>query len=223
MKKLTALILIAVMLLSLAACGSKAPSAKSLAGSWAAEWDMSDTLEKIFLENVSALGVDIDSLPADSKVDFRVPCTLDINSDGTYRLDLPQDALEKAFDQFAASLENVMRVMVEQMFTQEAEAAGMTLDELYAQLGCKNMDELIEMSTGSSLRSLIDELIAGTFKEQNFNISEEGKFTVDGLNVYLTSSSGAKTTMGYSKDSDVLVTTETINDFGEVTFRFTRK
>lgn len=230
LKKLTAMFLIAVMLLSLAACGdsnavssTSAPKSKTPVGSWTASVDLTNLFMESMQGDMDQLGLDMDSLPSDVNLDFQMVFTMDLREDGSYHLELSKDALQQTVTQFSSSFEKIMISLMESMFQQEAEAAGLTADEMLAQLGYKTVSELFEASSGSSVSELASGLINEYFDLSDIDFSEDGTYTVDGSSIILTPGSGDKTMMNYAEDSDSIATTVDADNIGTISLNFTRK
>lgn len=113
MRKILSLVMIMVLALSLAGCGSN--TAKQLYGTWAATFDLSGMIE-------DELGSDFDGFHED----FDITLMLDFNEDGTFRMYADEEALRDTFNTYIESLASFgTNVMYEQL-----EGNGYTRDEI---------------------------------------------------------------------------------------------
>lgn len=222
LKKVLAFCLAAAMLLTLAACSPKKTLADTVVGTWSADLDLSDKMTEYCVKELSGEGIPMDKLPDGTKIDFRMTCVLELKADGTYHLEIPQDALDASMARLSSSFTEVMRAVMETFFAQQAEAEGFSVDDLLAATGCSDLDELIEMAMGAPLGSLVDDLIAESFPEEMVP-AEDGTFRADGNNLILVINGGAPTTVPYDEASDTLKLDVDIDTFGTVTLTFSRK
>lgn len=114
MKKLLSLVMIMVLALSLAGCGS---TAKKLYGTWSTTIDFSGELE-------SELGSDFEGFHEE----FDIILMMDFNEDGTFKMYVDEEALTDTFNTYIESLASFGA----DMMYEELEGSGYTREEIDA-------------------------------------------------------------------------------------------
>ena len=144
MKRVITVLLAALLVLSLAACGSRVET-KKLAGTWTCTIDVTDRM------NAAAEGT----------AQMPLQLVLTVTEDGAYTLRYDSDAARTALDAYAAALhpaavESVYAAAEEQGFSREEydaamEKAGITMDDMVAAIFAGvDEEELLSLLTGRS-------------------------------------------------------------------------
>lgn len=113
MRKILSLVMIMVLALSLAGCGSN--TAEQLYGTWATTFDLSGMIE-------SELGSDFEGFHEE----FDITLMMDFNEDGTFKMYADEAALTDTFNTY---IESLASFGAEMMYT-EFENEGYTRDEI---------------------------------------------------------------------------------------------
>ena len=153
-KKLLSVLLAAVLMLALAACGGKS-DAEKIVGTWVCELDMTD----IYNESVYDTEIDmtVDSLVVDMVFTF--------NADGTYTSGMDEDSYRAAMTAALETGKESLKGYMDETVQQLAAGYGLTIDEVISQLGCADMDEFYTMMLGTSLDDYIAETLEASVTE----------------------------------------------------------
>ena len=152
MKRVITALLAALLVLSLAACGSGVET-KKLAGTWTCTIDVTDRMNAAAEQ---ALG-----LSADGTAQMPLQLVLTVAEDGAYTLRYDSDDVRTALDAYAAALhpaavESVYAAAEEQGLSREEydaamEKAGITMDDMVAAIFAGvDEEELLSLLTGRS-------------------------------------------------------------------------
>lgn len=196
MKRIFAIALALVMMLSLAACGQT--DADKLVGTWTSDLDMSSVTN----EMLAAMGEGAEEYFTFEN--FTVTLVMTFNEDGTYSTTVDEASVEAAVDSLMATVEDGMVKMLE---AQIAEAGlNMTVDEMLAVSGMTMEDLMASVDTSA----LVTEMTEGSASEGKFK-AEDGKlymsagldyevdeavydtYELDGTTLTLTGHVGAET------------------------------
>ena len=153
MKRVITVLLAALLVLSLVACGSGVET-KKLAGTWTCTVDVTDRMNAAAEQ---ALGLSA----ADGAAKMPLQLVLTVTEDGAYTLRYDSDAARTALDAYAAALrpaavESVYAAAEEQGFSREEydaamEKAGITMDDMVAAIFAGvDEEELLSLLTGRS-------------------------------------------------------------------------
>ena len=161
MKKILSLVMIMILALSLAGCGSN--TASQLYGTWATTFDLSGMIE-------SELGSDFEGFHEN----FDITLMMDFNEDGTFRMYADEAALTDTFNTYIESLASFgANVMYE-----EFEGNGYTRDEidsLFAEQYGMGIEEYMLSELQSSVD--IDDLVG--------DIETTGVYEAKGNKLYM--------------------------------------
>lgn len=140
------------------------PDQEKLIGTWEGELDMTEAIMQQV--GAGAEGLEIE--------DFSVTAVFTFKEDGTYTMAFDEDSVEDAFDGLVEDLS----VFMEDMMKEQAEAAGMTLEQLMEAAGM-TMDDLVDMV----VQSLEEEDLVDTLVEES---KTEGKYEAKDGKLYTT-------------------------------------
>lgn len=161
----TALLLVAVMLLSLTACGSERDK---LVGDWTATVSLADIIESQINAQSEELGINMEIDSFDLKMLFS------FKSDGTYSIAADKGSIDTAMDGLAESLKKSLRGYFEQEI--EKQGLDMSVDELL-ELSNISLDSIV----GQSLDALdTDEMVAAFESSGKFDAKDGKLFTYVG-------------------------------------------
>lgn len=186
MKKLLALLLAMVMVLAMfAGCAASddkdddkddkktsqkepeenIPDQEKLIGTWEGKLDMTEAI-------MQQVGAGMEGLEID---DFSVTAVFSFKEDGTYTMQFDEDSVVEAFDGLVEDL----GVFMEDMMKEQAEAAGMTLDEMLEAAGM-SMEDLVDvMVQALEEQDLVDELVEGSKTEGKYEAKDGKLYTTD--------------------------------------------
>ena len=195
MKKIIALTLCLILVLSLCACGAK----EDLSGTWKTTLDMSAgyNAELEAVDPTMAEYLKLDS--------FDVPLVMDLKADGTYTMTVDRAELETVMDQVIEATTNGTLAYFEVILAQE----GIEMD----------VNEALTLM-GISLDDLVAELTAELDSEEFYaSMGGEGKWKASDGKFYMTDSLDAVAGIGeyntYVLEGDTLtldVGTETLDE-----------
>lgn len=194
--KLSALLLVAVMLLGLCACSSPE---KELAGTWKCEMDMTEIANEAM---AAELGDEFAS-----NTSLKIPVTATFTEDKTYTLSVDLDAAEEAMLDWLSTLSEPVTEYLYQM----SEAEGMTredVDAIILQTYGVSVSDMVEsmldeMAADFSIEDVLgdDSEESGVFKaedgklymaetEEDLNDNDYFTYTVSGSTLTLESAEG---------------------------------
>ena len=160
MKKIIALTLALVLVLSLCACGAK----ENLVGTWKANIELAEA----FNEEMAAAGMG-DFINLES---FALPLVMTFNEDGTGSMTVDQEAMTATIDKLAADL----TAGLEAYFTEYFASMGIEMD----------LDEALAAS-GLSMDDLVDEFKAEFAGEEAFaEFTNEFKYKAEDGKLYMS-------------------------------------
>ncbi len=170
-KKLISLLLVLVMILSLAGCGSEKDK---LIGKWVGEVDFTGEFNDMMMQGMDAeMGeyIVINS--------FKLTMVLTLDANGTYTLGLDEEALNKTVDDLKSDLKAGLEAYFEDLLAESG--LTMSVDELLAMSGT-NMDELLDSAIS---QEMIKEVMADAVSSGEFD-AKNGKLymTTDGETGY---------------------------------------
>lgn len=179
MKKNAALVLAAVMALSLTSCGSK-DETKKLVGTWQSKVDMTQQMNTQMAESLELEAVEVDAT-------FGITMALTVGEDGAYTMAVDLETTGAELNDYMQAL---APVMAEAMYA-AAEAEGMSREEFDAVLKELGMDgeEYIAAILGAfDMGALMDSLMGS----QDTTVATGYCKAVDGK-LYLAESAGELT------------------------------
>ena len=195
MKKIIALTLCLILVLSLCACGAK----EDLSGTWKTTMDMSAgyNAELVAVDPTMAEYLKLDS--------FDVPLIMELKADGTYTMTVDRAELETVMDQVIEVTTNGTLAYFEDILAQE----GIEMD----------VNEALTLM-GISLDDLVAELTAELDSEEFYaSMGGEGKWKASDGKFYMTDSLDAVAGVGeyntYVLEGDTLtmdIGTETLDE-----------
>ena len=195
MKKIIALTLCLILVLSLCACGTK----EDLSGTWKTTMDMSAgyNAELVAVDPTMAEYLKLDS--------FDVPLIMDLKADGTYTMTVDRAELETVMDQVIEVTTNGTLAYFEDILAQE----GIEMD----------VNEALTLM-GISLDDLVAELTAELDSEEFYeSMGGEGKWKASDGKFYMTDSLDSVAGVGeyntYVLEGDTLtldIGTETLDE-----------
>lgn len=158
MKKLLAILMVALMLLGLAACEKDVAEKPTIVGTWEGTVDLGPAMEV----SLKAEAMFNDAIPTEIKTPLVIDVTYVFNADGTYSSTVDEDSLENMLDA-------MVDVMIEVMY-----APRMDLDEALAESGM-TMAEFKEQLKASA--GMDAGYAAEAFNVDGFYKYEDGKIT----------------------------------------------
>ena len=195
MKKIIALTLCLILVLSLCACGGK----EDLSGTWKTTLDMSAgyNAELVAVDPTMAEYLKLDS--------FDVPLVMDLKADGTYTMTVDRDDLDAVMAQVVEVTKNGILAYFEDILAQE----GIEMD----------VNEALTLM-GISLDDLVAEMTAQLESEEFYaSMGGEGKWKASDGKFYMTDSLDAVAGVGeyntYVLEGDTLtldIGTETLDE-----------
>lgn len=217
LKKIAAILLAFVLLLSLTACGKKNP----LSGTWEGELDMSQDLIGPVDTAMSAMsavlpGVELPKLE-DFVSEFTVPYRICFNEDGTYLSQVDQEQFQSCIDQLKAGIVDYYRELFASLLI--GVVADMGLDQEISSV--EELEEFMEVSLdeaisevmGMDMETFVDSLIDGALEGSGYEdqMSSMGKYEIKDDKLFMSQGSDGQIFPElydlYSLDGNVLTIT----------------
>ncbi len=164
MQKAFSLVLVLAMAVTLAGC---ATDKDQLIGEWVGTVDYAEMVDESLKEGLGDELADYFEIS-----EFVITVNLEFKEDGTYTMEMDEDALEDTFDTFRSDLEDGLVSYFEELLKDEG--LDMSVEELLEQENT-TMDELMdEIFTDDAMDMLLEEFEEVVSSKGNFD-AEDGK------------------------------------------------
>ena len=207
MKKIVALLLAAVMMLSLSACGKP-----DIQGVYSAELDITDIIAESFDE-----GADMgEGMPSIREYLGTVSITMicEFNEDGTYSQYTDMQSAKRAMESFNAAAVKYLDDMVFLLLKEEIALQGQIVNSREDIEGLIGMswDDLFVTALGTDIETAVDELFEEALPIEVFDedLKREGKYKAEKGKLYRSDSLSESVGSGYETyelDGDTVVLT----------------
>lgn len=139
----------------------KKDDAELILGTWEAEIDLTKAMNDDFaLEEEMAEYIKVK--------DFKFTVRATMNKDGTYKIVVTEESVNKAMDNLKKSMVSGFKAYFEDM----AEEYGVTVDDFLAEMGVTSLEEFVDLSFGEEFGN---EFVEGFSSEGKYKI-KDGKF-----------------------------------------------
>ena len=223
-RKLLALLLAAVLLLSLAGCTSKDENLREkLTGSWQCEVDISKTLLNGMASGIGdddALAWAVNNMTLDT---LMLRFDLEIEADSSYTMCVSSQSVQEMIDSAAPAITKMMRDYLEAILTEACAQANITLDTLFQYSEVTSLDEYVEKEMGISIDAFVLELLQLSFDDSGLeDLREDGTVSVKDGKITLHSSEYTYPA-DYDEKTDTLTLEEYVEELDISNFLFSRK
>lgn len=183
MKKITAMLLCLVLVLSLCACGAK----ENLVGTWKANIELADLMNK----EIAASG-DEAMAEAMNLESFQLPLILELREDGTCTMKVDPEAMAASADKLAADLTEGLKAYFVTMLQQQGlevedpteflTTMGLDLDALVAEMKDQFLSEdtFAEFTMDSKYKAEDGKIYFSDDLESEINADEYNTYTLKG-------------------------------------------